>query len=585
MKKKFLCLLMACVLCLSMLPLAVSSAEEEVKSVAADTAAASQPETRVYRAGAVNASSGSGVVFQPYEFEISGNNHVSARVNVPSGQMRASGVNAEEGNSTEPVKEEVDPEGEATVSVTANVDQSQSPMVLTATVSLSNFVNASRYYYFFGGIDCAGDEGSLIDNPSQFTIEAPLTGFTPEANSNYTFTISVSVIDCENGDMGRTASGNATINLSVPPEKTVTDLAEATISLSEDSFEEDGTEKKPTVTVTVNGTTLKEGTDYTVTYADNKNAGNATVTIEGKGDYTGKKTRTFEITAKSTSEEQQNATQTVEPDVEQQNSTQTVEPDIEQQNSTQTVEPDVEQQNSTQETKPEGNTTETKESKPVDNANKTEESKPVDNSTKTEDPESESGKDKPSPTLPIGPTAITPENIRVEVTANPDDPSKPIVNVYYSGDHQLKEGRDYTLTFGKDEKGKGTVKITGMGDLSGSVTVSYTKEKNTLAFCKPTKTELKNDKQRTIQLSAKAKKDPTAKLTYKKISVKCTNPDTVFSTNDFKVSRAGKITVKKGVAPGTYKLNIKITAAATQLCLKTTFNRTVTIKIKEKKGK
>ena len=221
----------------------------------------------------------------------------------------------------------------------------------------------------------------------------------------------------------------------------------------------------------------------------------------------------------------------------------------------------------------------------MDNANKTEESKPVDNSTKTEDPESESGKDKPSPTLPIGPTAITPENIRVEVTANPDDPSKPIVNVYYSGDHQLKEGRDYTLTFGKDEKGKGTVKITGMGDLSGSVTVSYTKEKNTLAFCKPTKTELKNDKQRTIQLSAKAKKDPTAKLTYKKISVKCTNPDTVFSTNDFKVSRAGKITVKKGVAPGTYKLNIKITAAATQLCLKTTFNRTVTIKIKEKKGK
>ncbi|MCC8105567.1 MAG: Ig-like domain-containing protein, partial [Clostridiales bacterium] len=63
------------------------------------------------------------------------------------------------------------------------------------------------------------------------------------------------------------------------------------------SYTYDGTAKKPTVsTVTVNGTTLKAGTDYTVSsYSNNTNAGTATVTITGKGNYTGTVTETFTI--------------------------------------------------------------------------------------------------------------------------------------------------------------------------------------------------------------------------------------------------------------------------------------------------
>jgi len=55
------------------------------------------------------------------------------------------------------------------------------------------------------------------------------------------------------------------------------------------------------VTVKVGSTTLKSGTDYTVSYKNNKNVGTATVTIKGKGSYTGSITKTFKITkAKNT---------------------------------------------------------------------------------------------------------------------------------------------------------------------------------------------------------------------------------------------------------------------------------------------
>ena len=59
-----------------------------------------------------------------------------------------------------------------------------------------------------------------------------------------------------------------------------------------------GNQIKPAVTVTVNGETLVANTDYTVEYSNNVNVGkDATVTITGKGNYTGTITKTFEITS------------------------------------------------------------------------------------------------------------------------------------------------------------------------------------------------------------------------------------------------------------------------------------------------
>ena len=54
-------------------------------------------------------------------------------------------------------------------------------------------------------------------------------------------------------------------------------------------------ECKPKVTVKYDGKTLTEGTDYTVKYSSNKNAGTATVKITGKGNYTGTVTEKYTI--------------------------------------------------------------------------------------------------------------------------------------------------------------------------------------------------------------------------------------------------------------------------------------------------
>ncbi len=73
------------------------------------------------------------------------------------------------------------------------------------------------------------------------------------------------------------------------------DISGSTVSLSTTSYTYNGSAKKPTVTVTCNDTTLVSGTDYTVSYSNNTNAGTATVTVTGQGNYTGTVTKNFTI--------------------------------------------------------------------------------------------------------------------------------------------------------------------------------------------------------------------------------------------------------------------------------------------------
>ena len=82
------------------------------------------------------------------------------------------------------------------------------------------------------------------------------------------------------------------------PEQRVKELSHCTVTLSKSSYTYDGKAKKPAVTVKDGNTALKEGTDYTVTYSNNINAGTAKVTATGKGNYKGTVTRNFTITVK-----------------------------------------------------------------------------------------------------------------------------------------------------------------------------------------------------------------------------------------------------------------------------------------------
>ena len=72
-------------------------------------------------------------------------------------------------------------------------------------------------------------------------------------------------------------------------------ISKASVTLSTSTYAYDGKAKKPGVTVKLNGKTLKNGTDYTVSYSNNTKVGTAKVTITGKGNYTGSVSKTYII--------------------------------------------------------------------------------------------------------------------------------------------------------------------------------------------------------------------------------------------------------------------------------------------------
>ncbi len=78
-------------------------------------------------------------------------------------------------------------------------------------------------------------------------------------------------------------------------------VAEASISNVNSSYTYTGKAITPNPTVKVDKVTLKKNTDYTVSYKNNTKVGTATITIKGKGKYSGTCTKTFKISAKSLS--------------------------------------------------------------------------------------------------------------------------------------------------------------------------------------------------------------------------------------------------------------------------------------------
>ncbi len=73
------------------------------------------------------------------------------------------------------------------------------------------------------------------------------------------------------------------------------DLSNASIALEYTETAYTALEQKPTVVLTINGRTVP-ASNYIVSYSNNVNMGDATVTVTGKGIYTGTQTATFAIT-------------------------------------------------------------------------------------------------------------------------------------------------------------------------------------------------------------------------------------------------------------------------------------------------
>ena len=105
-----------------------------------------------------------------------------------------------------------------------------------------------------------------------------------------TYYLKVSVAETENYNA---ASAGTTIT--IEPKK----VENPEITVTPDSYEYDGKEKQPTVTVK-DGETIIPSTEYTVSYSDNKNVGTATVTISntegGNYEISGNRSQTYTIT-------------------------------------------------------------------------------------------------------------------------------------------------------------------------------------------------------------------------------------------------------------------------------------------------
>ena len=82
-------------------------------------------------------------------------------------------------------------------------------------------------------------------------------------------------------------------------DPTKTSISDAAVSVANQTYTGKALTPKPTVKVGT--TTLREGTDYTLSYKNNTNAGTASVTVTGKGNYAGTATRTFTIVQRSIS--------------------------------------------------------------------------------------------------------------------------------------------------------------------------------------------------------------------------------------------------------------------------------------------
>ena len=186
---------------------------------------------------------------------------------------------------------------------------------------------------------------------------------------------------------------------------------------------------------------------------------------------------------------------------------------------------------------------------------------------------------------------ITINEITPEVTLSQDtftydgNDKKPEVTVK-NGDTVLIGGLDYNVEYDSDCKSAGThnVTVTMIGHYKGTVQKSYTinKASNTLKVSKKTlkiKSKVIKKKKQTYKVSQyiSIKDEGQGNIKYKLVSVSNKKFKKYFKIN----SKTGKLTVKKGLKKGKYKIKVQITAAGdANYNASAAKNLTVTVKVK-----
>ena len=165
--------------------------------------------------------------------------------------------------------------------VTATAIGSGAPITQASTVDISSAT--------ITGVSDVPYSGGHLTQP----VVVTLGGNTLEEGWDY------SVDYADNTEVGKASviikgrgiyTGTATASFNV----TAVDIGEATVSAIEEQTYT-GKKIEPSPVVTYNGMRLLPGTDYTLSYENNVEAGTATVTVTGRDNFTGAVTTTFKI--------------------------------------------------------------------------------------------------------------------------------------------------------------------------------------------------------------------------------------------------------------------------------------------------
>ena len=181
---------------------------------------------------------------------------------------------------------------------TAAVTVSQGDLGQTCKITVKGQSTEYKIDYNLNG-------GSVSGNPANYTTDIlPITLKNP-VRSGYTFTgwtgsngstpqKTVTIAKGSTGNKSYTANWSKN-------QSAKTSIKKAKISLKKTSYVYNGKKKQPSVTVKIGSKKLRKGTDYKVTYKNNKEVGAASVVINGTGEYTGNATKKFKIVPKGTS--------------------------------------------------------------------------------------------------------------------------------------------------------------------------------------------------------------------------------------------------------------------------------------------
>ena len=162
----------------------------------------------------------------------------------------------------------------ATISRAATISKAANAITRAAENQVEFFVGTDSNKKSLGTANVSGDAATLSD---------------VEISQEKGFAVGENTITAEyGGSMGlkpQTGSTRLTVE---------GDLKDAIVTVNGEYFYTNSP-ITPEVSVTWNGTQLTKDTDYTVNYTDNTNAGKATVTVTGTGNYIGTKTGNFTI--------------------------------------------------------------------------------------------------------------------------------------------------------------------------------------------------------------------------------------------------------------------------------------------------